>query len=161
MKTLKIFITFLLFEFLSPLMSFGQSEVQHGPDWLGVWCSIDVNLASDPTEGRYASYSFPHPPECLGPMQYNNGYPMYYDNTYFFCDGPGRPYITVNGGDPILHLDLKNLEIETELMAEQQGITQGYIETSIEFPVQKEITYLGTGPQQCYYSIRLVVMLNN
>ena len=48
-----------------------------------------------------------------------------------------RPYITVDGGDPVLHLDLNNLEMEVTLMAEQQGNNPDYIETTVEFPVQK------------------------
>lgn len=162
MKSLQLFITFAILSFLSPLTGYAQFEHEHGPDCLGVWCSIDVNLKSDGAGSRTAEYSFPHPPECLGPMQYNNGYPMYYDNTYFQCIGPGRPYITVNGGDPVLHLDLKNLGLEVGFMAEQQGNNPDYIETTVEFPVQR----LAYDPAcheeeyQCYYHIRLVVWLN-
>lgn len=155
MKKLTLLLTFALLSVVSALKANAQYE--HAPDCLGVWCSIDVNLNSDPTDGRYATYSFPHPPECLGPIQYNNGYPMYSDNTYFFCVGPGRPYITVDGGDPILHLDLKNLEMEAEVMAEQQKSANfGYIETTVEFPVQRAVN-----GYQCYYHIRLVVLLRN
>lgn len=161
MKTFKLFIVFVLLSIFSPLTGFAQFEHEHGPDCLGVWCSIDVRLKSDGAGSRTAEYSFPHPPEYLGPMQYNNGYPMYYDNTYFSCIGPGRPYITVNGGDPVLHLDLKNLEMEVSLTAEIQGNNPDYIETTVEFPVQK-VAYAwgGGGPYQCYYHIRLVVWLN-
>ena len=162
MKKLTLLLTFALLSVVSALKANAQFEHEHGPDCLGVWCSIDVHLATDPTEGRYASYSFPHPPEYLGPMQYNNGYPMYYDNTYFHIIGPGRPYITCDGGDPVLHLDLDNLKLEVGLMAEEQGNNPDYIETTVEFPVQKEAyqPFGHGGPYQCYYHIRLVVWIN-
>ena len=161
MKTLKLFITFAILAVFTPFTDSAQFEHEHGPDCLGVWCSIDVRLKSDGGGSRTAEYSFPHPPEYLGPMQYNNGYPMYYDNTYFYCIGPGRPYITVDGGDPVLHLDLNNLEMEVSLMAEQQGNNPDYIETTVEFPVQKMAYDTGYNrpDYQCYYHIRLLVWL--
>lgn len=157
MNVIKFLIGFTLLCLFS--LHAKSQDLSRGPECLGDWCTIDVHLDSDPTDGRYASYPFPHTPEYLGPMQYNNGYPMYYDNTYFYGVGPGRPYITVEGGDPILHLDLKNLKIETTVMAQEQGYPD-YVITTVDFPVQRTIEVLGS-ISQCHYHIRLIVWMNN
>ena len=152
MKKLTLLLTFVLLSVVSALKANAQAA---GPDWLGIWCTIDVNLASDPRDGRYATYSFPHPPECLGPMQYSFGYPMYYDNTYFPCVGYGAPYIIVDAGEPFLRLDLVQLGRDVELMMEGQSMIPDQIEAIIDFPVQKLID-----GYQCYYSIRLAINKN-
>ena len=72
MKTLNRFITFAILAVFTPLTGYAQFEHEHGPDCLGVWCSIDVRLKSDGGGSRTAEYSFPHPPEYLGPMQHND-----------------------------------------------------------------------------------------
>lgn len=157
MRTLKLIILFAFLAIFSPLTVYAQFEHEHGVDCLGVWCSIDVHLESDPTEGGYASYPFPHSPEKIGPMLFNNGYPMYGDVTYFNCAGPGQPYITVYGNEPVLHINLEELKYEPTIINHNNS---NYIEATVEFPVQKQAYVLGSGPYQCYYHIRLVVWLN-
>lgn len=157
MKRIK---TIILLAVLSVISALNANAQVFGPEWYEVWCTIDVDIASDPREGVYASYPFPHPPEYIGLVTYNNGYPMIGENTSCACVGPGRPYITnEDGGDPILHLDLKNLEIEATVMSEDQPYNIGFVEVFINFPVHKETNVMEI--QQYYYSIRLVVVLRD
>lgn len=152
MKTLNLFI---IIAFLTIFPFNAKSQIlQCGPECLGVWCSVDVNLASTPS--LYASYPIPHTPEYFGPMQYNNGYPMYYDPMNITCQGSGSPYITVQGGEAELHLNLKRLKLDATVMAEEQGNNPDYVETMVDFPVQKLY-----GSFECHYHIRLVVWFNN
>lgn len=141
MKKLKLLVALALLSFLSSFTATAQSGNQ---EWLGVWCTIDVDLANDnPTDWKgYATYSFPCPPEGVGSQVYGIG--------------PGRPYITNNVGTTELHLDLRNLEMEVNVMAEEQHNTTGYVETTVEFPVLK--SSYGT---PYYYSIILNVKLRN
>lgn len=146
---------FLLFTCLGvKAQTFGNGG--NGPDHLGEFYTIHVNLTSDYRDGLYASYPFPHPPENLGPMQYNNGYPMTYDNTYFRCIGPGRPYVTVYGGEPVLHLDLYNLETDVNV-EENDWMAHPIVETLVDLPVQKTVYSYGSGPYQCYYTLRISI----
>ena len=130
-----------------------SQELSRGPECLGIWCTVDVDLATDGAQGINASYPIPHTPEFFGNMQ--GGYS---DSSYVVCYGPGYPHITVQGGEAELHLNLKNLEIEATVMAEQQGNNTGYVETMVDFPVQRTVNVFGSSIQ-CHYHIRLVVRL--
>ena len=155
MKTIKAVIAVAL---LCIVSFHAKSQIlQCGPECLGVWCSVDVDLSS--SQSYSASYPIPHTPEKFGPMQYNNGYPMYSDPTSVTCYGPGNPYITILGGEAELHLNLRNLEIEANMIAEQQGNNSDYVEIMVDFPVQKQFVQFDGCKYQCHYHIRLVVKL--
>ncbi len=138
MKKINLLVALALLSFLSSFTAKAQSG---NMEWLGVWCTIEIDPANDPAQGRIGEYTFPCPPQGI--------------NTSASCVGPGMPYITVNG-DAVLHINLKILELETSIMAEEQNITSGYVETFVDFQVNNS-NYGIKG----YYSIRLLVKQNN
>lgn len=137
MKKVKFLIVFAL---LSIATSFNAKAQSGNMEWLGVWYTIEIDPATDPAQGKIAEYTFPCPPEGI--------------NTSASCVGPGMPYITVNG-DAVLHINLKILELETSLMAEEQNIVSGYVETFVDFQVKNSFNGM-----TCYYSLRLLVKQN-
>ena len=137
MKRIKLLVILVL---LSVASTFTAKAQPGNMEWLGVWYTIEIDPANDPAMGRIGEYTFPCPPEGI--------------NTSAECVGPGMPYITVNG-DAVLHINLKILELETSLMAENQGITSGYVEIFVDFKVRKSIN-----GRPCYYSLRLLVKQN-
>lgn len=60
--------------------------------------------------------------------------------------------MTVEGGEPFLYLNLTELEFEPIVL---QARDQPYVESTIEFPVQKSIN-----GSQCFYHIHLVIWIN-
>lgn len=137
----KILFSFILCFLISNISIYAQ-EYHFGPDCLGVWCSIDVDLTTPPTP-KYHEYPFPDPPEQIGVANTIRGEVVIVHQSRVNCIGPGRPYINNElGGNPILCLDLLDLDLTGE-----------ETEALVSFPVQKLSIY----GDQCYYYIRIVI----
>lgn len=137
----KIILSFILCFLISNINIYAQ-EYHFGPDCLGIWCSIDVDLTTSPTP-KYHEYQFPDPPEEIGVAKTIRGEVVVIHQGHVGCIGPGRPYINNElGGSPILCLDLLALDLTGE-----------ETEALVSFPVQKLSIY----GDQCYYYIHIVI----
>ena len=137
----KILLSFILCFLISNINIYAQ-EYHFGPDCLGIWCSIDVDLTTSPTP-KYHEYPFPDPPEEIGVANTIRGEVVIVHQSRVNCIGPGRPYINNElGGNLILCLDLLDLDLTGE-----------ETEALVSFPVQKLSIY----GDQCYYYIRIVI----
>ncbi|MGM9823238.1 MAG: hypothetical protein ACI30Q_02580 [Muribaculaceae bacterium] len=134
MKHLISFILSILFSYSA------YAQTLAGQDFLGIWRYVTVDLTNDIEHDGYLEYVIDEPPEKF----------IYPD---FPVTGPGKPYITREGSDFVLHLKKKFIEIE---MTGQQCTMD------LEVPVDKRVLITGSYPDYyCpyYYFIRLMVTL--
>lgn len=151
MKTLNfivLFITLSLFTFTAK----SQDTPIPAPDYLGEWCTIDIDLTNDPVTPRgELIYEIPDPPEGAGLMGYDgDGNWIEYGNIPM--TGPGNPYVIKNGSTLECHFRKKTLELDV--------LDGGYTIFVCDLPVKKTVVIIGSRPttyKQCFYTVRVTV----
>ncbi len=144
MKKVLILVYLLTYILLFNIKVYGQDS-NWGPDCLGIWCLIDVDLSNSTNSSGYTEFPFSNPPEEIGVAKTIRGEVVVLHQGRVNCIGPGRPYIDNElGGAPIRCLDLKWLDMD---------LLDAECEALVSFPVQKLDLY----GSQCYYYIKLVI----
>lgn len=156
MNRFSLFILTLILSVFSVLRAKAQDN-PIGPEFLGVWCIIDIDLTNDPVNERgELVYEIADPPEGAGLMGYGNGdmngdYDDWIDYGNIPLTGPGSPYVIKNGNN--LEIHFKRVLLKLEMLDDTAIFDCG-------LPVKKKVVIIASRPvsyQQCYYTVRLVV----
>lgn len=150
MKSVQLFIALAILA----VFSFGakaQDTPIPSPEYLGEWCTIDIDLTNDPVTPRgELIYEIPDPPEGAGLMGYNDDNWIEYGNIPM--TGPGNPYVIKNVSTLECHFRKKTLELDM--------LDGGYAIFVCDLPVKKTVVIIGSRPttyKQCFYTVRVTV----